>query len=59
MLLLLQTNGEKAIADVAVPNLSDVKKESIDLVNKALDEKKAEINNASNLSQDEKQKFDQ
>ena len=50
-----QTNGEKAIADVTVPNLSDVKKESIDLVNKALDAKTAEINNASNLSQDEKQ----
>ena len=50
-----QTNGEKAIADVTVPNLSDVKKESIDLVNKALDAKTDEINNASNLSQDEKQ----
>ena len=50
-----QTNGEKAIADVTVPNLSDVKKESIDLINKALDAKKNEINNASNLSQDEKQ----
>ncbi|MDK8116424.1 DUF1542 domain-containing protein [Limosilactobacillus reuteri] len=50
-----QTNGEKAIADVTVPNLSDVKKESIDLINKALDAKTAEINNASNLSQDEKQ----
>ncbi|WP_156249905.1 DUF1542 domain-containing protein [Limosilactobacillus reuteri] len=50
-----QTNGEKAIADVTVPNLSDVKKESIDLVNKALDAKTTEINNASNLSQDEKQ----
>ena len=50
-----QTNGEKAISDVAVPNLSDVKKESIDLINKTLDEKKAEINNATNLSQDEKQ----
>ena len=50
-----QTNGEKAIADVTVPNLSDVKKESIDLVNKALDTKTDEINNASNLSQDEKQ----
>ncbi|WP_225435798.1 DUF1542 domain-containing protein [Limosilactobacillus reuteri] len=50
-----QTNGEKAIADVTVPNLSDVKKESIDLINKALDAKTDEINNASNLSQDEKQ----
>ncbi|WP_436340437.1 DUF1542 domain-containing protein [Lactobacillus johnsonii] len=50
-----QTNGEKAIADVTVPNLSDVKKESIDLINKALDAKTNEINNASNLSQDEKQ----
>ncbi|MCT3342918.1 DUF1542 domain-containing protein, partial [Lactobacillus johnsonii] len=50
-----QTNGEKAIADVTVPTLSDVKKESIDLINKALDAKTAEINNASNLSQDEKQ----
>ena len=50
-----QINGEKAIADVTVPNLSDVKKESIDLVNKALDAKTDEINNASNLSQDEKQ----
>ncbi|OCX47381.1 YSIRK signal domain/LPXTG anchor domain surface protein [Limosilactobacillus reuteri] len=50
-----QTNGEKAVADVTVPNLSDVKKESIDLVNKALDAKTDEINNASNLSQDEKQ----
>ena len=50
-----QTNGEKAIADVTVPNLSDVKKESIDLINKALDAKADEINNASNLSQDEKQ----
>ncbi|MCC4399183.1 DUF1542 domain-containing protein [Limosilactobacillus reuteri] len=48
-------NGEKAIADVTVPNLSDVKKESIDLINKALDAKTDEINNASNLSQDEKQ----
>ena len=50
-----QTKGEKAIADVTVPNLSDVKKESIDLINKALDAKTNEINNASNLSQDEKQ----
>ncbi|WP_279037806.1 DUF1542 domain-containing protein, partial [Lactobacillus taiwanensis] len=50
-----QTNGEKAIADVTVPNLSDIKKESIDLINKALDAKTKEINNASNLSQDEKQ----
>ncbi|OYS39888.1 DUF1542 domain-containing protein, partial [Lactobacillus taiwanensis] len=50
-----QTNGEKAIADVTVPNLSDIKKESIDLINKALDAKTEEINNASNLSQDEKQ----
>nr|WP_253284354.1 DUF1542 domain-containing protein [Limosilactobacillus reuteri] len=50
-----QINGEKAIADVTVPNLSDVKKESIDLINKALDAKTDEINNASNLSQDEKQ----
>ncbi|MCC4382296.1 DUF1542 domain-containing protein [Limosilactobacillus reuteri] len=50
-----QTNGEKAIADVTVPNLSDVKKESIDLINKALNAKTDEINNASNLSQDEKQ----
>ena len=50
-----QTNGEKAIADVTVPNLSDVKKESIDLINKALEAKTDEINNASNLSQDEKQ----
>ena len=50
-----QTNGEKAIADITVPNLSDVKKESIDLINKALDAKTNEINNASNLSQDEKQ----
>ena len=50
-----QTNGEKAIADVTVPNLSDVKKENIDLINKALDAKTDEINNASNLSQDEKQ----
>ena len=50
-----QTNGEKAIADVTVPNLSAVKKESIGLINKALDAKKTEINNASNLSQDEKQ----
>uniref|UniRef100_UPI00242B4EE8 DUF1542 domain-containing protein n=1 Tax=Lactobacillus intestinalis TaxID=151781 RepID=UPI00242B4EE8 len=52
-----QTNGEKAIADVTVPNLSDVKKESIDLINKALDAKTNEINNASNLSQDEKQRL--
>ncbi len=52
-----QTNGEKAIADVTVPNLSDVKKQNIDLVNKALDAKKDEINNASNLSDDEKQKL--
>ncbi len=50
-----QIKGEKAIADVTVPNLSDVKKESIDLINKALDAKTNEINNASNLSQDEKQ----
>ncbi len=50
-----QTNGEKAIADITVPNLSDVKKESIDLINKALNAKTDEINNASNLSQDEKQ----
>ncbi|MCD7137392.1 DUF1542 domain-containing protein [Limosilactobacillus balticus] len=50
-----QTNGEKAIADVTVPNLSDIKKESIDLINEALDAKTDEINNASNLSQDEKQ----
>ncbi|WP_298493357.1 DUF1542 domain-containing protein, partial [uncultured Lactobacillus sp.] len=50
-----QTNGEKAIADVTVPNLSDIKKESIDLINKTLDAKTEEINNASNLSQDEKQ----
>ena len=50
-----QTNGEKAIADVTVPNLSDIKKESIDLINKALDAKTDEINNASNLSQGEKQ----
>nr|WP_304678568.1 DUF1542 domain-containing protein [uncultured Lactobacillus sp.] len=50
-----QTNGEKAIADVTVPNLSDVKKESIDLINNALNAKTDEINNASNLSQDEKQ----
>ncbi|MEN2515426.1 DUF1542 domain-containing protein [Lactobacillus johnsonii] len=50
-----QTKGEKAIADVTVPNLSDVKKESIDLINKALDAKTNEINNASNLSQDKKQ----
>ncbi|KOH01965.1 cell surface protein, partial [Lactobacillus johnsonii 16] len=50
-----QTNGEKAIADVTVPNLSDVKKESIDLINKALNAKTDEINNASNLSQDKKQ----
>ncbi|AZN76100.1 YSIRK signal domain/LPXTG anchor domain surface protein [Lactobacillus acidophilus] len=50
-----QTNGEKAIAGVTVPNLSDVKKESINLINKALDAKTDEINNASNLSQDEKQ----
>ncbi len=50
-----QIKGEKAIADITVPNLSDVKKESIDLINKALDAKTNEINNASNLSQDEKQ----
>ena len=55
MLRLAQTNGEKAIADVTVPNLSDVQKENIDLINKALDAKTDEINNASNLSQDEKQ----
>ena len=52
-----QTNGEKAIADVTVPNLSDVKKQNIDLVNKALDAKKDEIDKASNLSNDEKQKL--
>ncbi|WP_276804188.1 DUF1542 domain-containing protein [Lactobacillus hominis] len=52
-----QTNGEKAIADVTVPGLSDVKKESTDLINKALDKKKDEINNASNLSNDEKQQL--
>ncbi len=50
-----QVDGEKAIADVTVPGLSDIKKESIDLINKALSEKQEEINNASNLSQDEKQ----
>ncbi|MBD5805603.1 DUF1542 domain-containing protein [Limosilactobacillus walteri] len=52
-----QTNGEKAIADVTVPNLSDIKQENIDLVNKALDAKKDEIDKASNLSNDEKQKL--
>ena len=50
-----QTNGEKAIADVTVPNLSAVKNESINLINKALEAKTDEITNASNLSQDEKQ----
>lgn len=44
-----------ALADVTVPGLSDTKKESIDLIDKALNEKKDEINNAANLSQDEKQ----
>ncbi len=52
-----QTNGEKAIADVTIPGLSDIKKESTDLINKTLDEKKTEINNASNLSDDEKQQL--
>ena len=52
-----QVDGEKAIADVTVPGLSDIKKESIDLINKALNEKQDEINNASNLSQDEKQEL--
>ena len=52
-----QTNGEKAIADVTVPGLSDVKKQSTDLINKTLDKKKDEINNASNLSNDEKQQL--
>ena len=50
-----QTNGEKAIADVTVPGLSDIKKESTELINKTLDKKKDEINNASNLSDQEKQ----
>ncbi|WP_304682314.1 DUF1542 domain-containing protein, partial [Lactobacillus taiwanensis] len=50
-----QVDGEKAIGDITVPGLSDIKKESIDLINKALNEKQNEINNASNLSQDEKQ----
>lgn len=52
-----QINGEKAIADVTVPGLSDIKKESTDLINKTLDKKKDEINNASNLSNDEKQQL--
>ena len=52
-----QVDGEKAIADITVPGLSDIKKESIDLINKALNEKQEEINNASNLSQEEKQKL--
>lgn len=52
-----ETNGEKAIADVTVPGLSDIKKESTDLINKTLDKKKDEINNASNLSNDEKQQL--
>ena len=52
-----QTNGEKAIADVTIPGLSDIKKESTDLINKTLDKKKDEINNASNLSDDEKQQL--
>ncbi|MBB1070452.1 DUF1542 domain-containing protein [Limosilactobacillus sp. RRLNB_1_1] len=52
-----ETNGEKAIADVTIPGLSDIKKESTDLINKALDKKKDEINNASNLSNDEKQQL--
>lgn len=52
-----ETNGEKAIADVTVPGLSDIKKESTELINKALDKKKDEIKNASNLSNDEKQQL--
>ena len=52
-----ETNGEKAIADVTVPGLSDIKKESTELINKTLDKKKDEINNVSNLSQDEKQQL--
>lgn len=52
-----QINGEKAIADVTVPGLSDIKKESTDLINKTLDKKKDEINNASNLLNDEKQQL--
>ncbi|ADZ07539.1 hypothetical protein LAC30SC_07135 [Lactobacillus amylovorus] len=52
-----QINGERAIADVTVPGLSDIKKESTDLINRTLDKKKDEINNASNLSNDEKQQL--
>ncbi len=52
-----ETNGEKAIVDVTIPGLSDIKKESTDLINKTLDKKKDEINNASNLSNDEKQQL--
>ncbi|NGC79028.1 DUF1542 domain-containing protein, partial [Lactobacillus reuteri] len=46
-----------ASADVTIPGLSDIKKDSTDLINKTLDKKKDEINNASNLSNDEKQQL--
>ncbi len=49
------TDGVDAIANVTVPSLDDAKKDASQLIDDVLKQKEAEINNASHLTDQEKQ----
>ena len=50
-------NGVEAILNIEIPSLSEKKQNSVDALNEVREAKKEEINSATNLSQDEKDKL--